>query len=318
KRQTIYGAWYPTQYAQTTTEAGYGKFNIFNAVTAEAKKQGLKVVAVVPLNNFKSVWDNNSSWRVKKAGNIDYVPFSGIYLLSASVLDYQNWYKGFIDDLVARNPNIDAIEVVEPTLDYNWDKVADQNPAALAAFSSKYPSALVGSQSWLDFRAAEFLNLIALFNQQVHKNLKQSYLVQTWTIQSNGSLMPNSTIKNSSGFDFVGVATLQNESKTDNLVTELIWQQWFSQYGTSVFNPSWISTIGASYKNTLTAAGANSNLHIHVEISTFSGAYNTTSPTDLEFQQTLQSAKSVGLGISVYDYNQVKTRNAFSYLSSWQ
>ncbi len=314
-----YGAYYPTQYSLTAVENGYGQLNIFAAITNEAKAQGIKVIAVVPLNNFKLAWDTNPNWRVKKAGNVDYIPYSGLYLLSASSVEYQNWYKGFIDDLVTRNPNIDGVEAVEPTLDYFWDGVPDQNQSALAAFAAQYPGSAVGSSNWLNFRAKEFLNLIALFNQSVHKNLKSSYVVQTWTIKSDGTLMSNTTIKNSSGFDFIGVATLQNESKTDNLVTEFLWQQWHSQYGGStIFNPAWISTVGLSYINTLKNAAANSTLHAHFEISAFTGAYNTTTPTNAEFASNAGYAKSLGIGLSVYDFFQIKSKNAFADLSNWK
>ena len=84
----------------------------------------------------------------------------------------------------------------------------DQIAEALAAFNLKYPGAAVGSPSWLTFRAQEFLNLIALFNQTVHASNKQIALVQTWTVDSNGNFFNSSVIRDSSGFDFIGVATL--------------------------------------------------------------------------------------------------------------
>ena len=313
----IYGAYYPTTYAQTLVEPGYGLQNIFGALLSEAHSQGLKVVAVVPLNNFKSVWQNNSAWRVKQAGGVDYVPYSDTYLLSASSTEYKNWYTGFINDLIARNPSVDQVEAVEPTLDYFWSGIPDQNPAALSAFSAQYPGAAVGSASWLNFRAQEFLNLVALFNQIVHANNKESGLVHTWTVKSDGSLMDARVIRDSSGFDFVGVATLTGTSKTDHMVSEFIWQQWFSEYASILFNPDWITQVAATYTNTLRAAGSSSDLIVHVEISTFTGAKNTTTPTNSEFGQTLANTATLTNGVSVYDYNQIRTRSAFSELSKW-
>ncbi len=66
---TMHGAFYPTTYNGTTVEPGYGTQNVFGVVAKEAKRQGFKVVAVVPLNNFKGVWTNNPSWRSKQADN---------------------------------------------------------------------------------------------------------------------------------------------------------------------------------------------------------------------------------------------------------
>ena len=313
-----YGAYYPTTYSNTTVEAGYGVLNIFGAVLAEAKKQGLRVVAVVPLNNFKRVWENNPSWRAKTSGNVDYKPLPDTFLLSASVTEYQNWYKGFISDLIANNPTLDVVEAVEPTLDYFWDKLPDQNITALQKFNAQYPGSLVGSVNWTNFRAQEFLNLISIFNQQVHFNGKESALVHTWTVNSSGSLIADSSIKSSTGFSFVDVSKLTEQSKTDYLIVEFIWQQWFSEYGTSVFNSQWIAQVGAEYQNTLKAAGAVSNLMVHVEISTFTGSYNTTVPTNLEFKNTIENAMTLNVGLSVYDYNQIRTKNAFNELSRWR
>jgi hypothetical protein len=312
-----YGAYYPTTYSNTIVEPDLGALNIFNAVVTQAKFYGLKVVAVVPLNNFKHVWTNNSSWRVKQASNVDYVPNADTYLLSASVTAYKNWYVGFINDLITRNPNIDWVEAVEPNLDLGWTGVPDQNNAALTLFNTQYPGSAVGSANWLNFRAQELVNLIALFNQTVHAKNKESCVVQTWTCVSAGTLMAASDVKNGSGFDFVGVSTLTGTSKTDHLIAEFIWQQWKSEYGTSVFTPEWISTIGASYVSTLQAAGNKSDLIVHVEISPFTGAYNTTTPTKSEFSRTMVATKTLTNGVSVYDYDQIRVQSAFTELSQW-
>jgi hypothetical protein len=315
---SVYGAFYPTTYSNTSVESDLGVHNIFGALVNEAHTQGLKVVAVVPLNNFKKAWQNNSSWRVKNSGGYDYLPVADTYLLSASVTAYKNWYSGFIDDLVAHNPNIDAVEAVEPTLDFLWTGAPDQNSAALSLFTSQFPTSAVGtSNDWRQFRAQQFTNLMALFNQTVHANNKESYVVQTWTIKSDGTLMDSAVIKKSSGFDFIGIATLSGSSKTDHIISEFIWQQWFSEYGTNVFNPEWISSIGNSFITTLKNAGSPSDFILHVEISNFSGAYNSTTPTLSEFARTINAVKTLNAGISVYDYNQIRTRSAFNELSQW-
>lgn len=314
---TLHGAFYPTDYAQTTVEPGYGTQNIFGTVTAEAKRQGLKVVAVVPLNNFRSIWQNNPGWRSKQAGGADYVPLADTYLLSASHPDYRAWYAGFLKDLMARNPQIDQVEAVEPTMDYSWNGVPDQNPAALSNFAVQYPGAAVGSQEWLDFRTKEFLSLITLFNQTVHGGGKKTALVHTWTVTADGNLSDATAIKNSTGFDWIAVSKLTGASKTDYLVSEFIWQQWFSTFGTTVFNPDWITNIASQYNNTLKNAGATSELIIHVEISNFAGAYNSTRPTNEQFGQTMANTAKLSNSVSVYDFNQIKTLGAFGELSKW-
>lgn len=314
---SVYGAFYPTNYDFTSVEPGYGALNIFAAITAEAHAQGLKVVAVIPLNNFKLVWENNSSWRVKDTGQVDYKPHPDIYPLSPSVNDYKNWYEGFVNDLVTRNPLIDGLEAVEPTLDFFWTGGPDQNSAALKKFNSQFPGSHIGSQNWLNFRSSEFINFIAFFNQTAHSLHKESYLVHTWTAASDGSLMNNTLIKNNTGFDFIAVATLSGKSHTDHLICELIWQQWFSEYGSSIFNSEWIKKSGTEFINILKNVGSTSDLILHVEISTFSGSSNTTIPTKSEFAQTMLAAKSLNTGLSVYDYNQIHSRDAFAELALW-
>ncbi|MGZ3690141.1 MAG: hypothetical protein ACXVAX_01475 [Pseudobdellovibrio sp.] len=314
---SISGAFYPTTYSLTSVEPGLGTQNIFGAVAKEAHAQGLRVVAVVPLNNFQTVWQANSSWRVKQAGGADYLPMANTYLLSASVPAYKTWLTGFLNDLISRNPNIDVVEAVEPTLDFSWNGVVDQNPSAISAFNSQYPGSAVGSQNWLNFRSKEFINLVALFNETVHANNKDSGLVQTWSVNSDGTLKDNTAIKNATGFDFVAVATLSGTHKTDHLVSEFIWQQWFAEYGTSVFNPDWIINIGNSYINTLRHAGSTSDLIVHAEISNFSGSYTSLRPTNAEFGRAMTATKTLTAGVSVYDYNQIRTLGAFSQLSEW-
>ena len=219
---------------------------------------------------------------------------------------------------IAATFGVDQVEAVEPTLDFYWNGAPDQNPAALAKFAIDYPGSAVGSQNWLNFRAKEFLNLIALFNQTVHANNKQSAVVNTWTINSStGKLAASDAVRNGTGFDFVGTATLTGTSKTDHLITEFIWQQWFSEYGNALFNPTWITGIASEYTSTLRNAGSTSDLIIHVEISTFAGAYNTTTPTNAQFGQNMAATALTPNGISVYDYNQIRTRGAFGELSNW-
>lgn len=314
---STYGAFYPTTYPQTQVEGGYGIQNIVGELTTAAKSNGIKVILIVPLNNFQTVWNNNPTWRVKGNGGADYLPIANTFLLSASSSAFRNWYAGFIDDVVINNPNIDGLELAEPVLDYTWSGVPDQNVSALTAFAAQYPGAIVGSASWTDFRAQELLRLIALFNQKVHQNNKEAHLVHTWTVNSSGHLLDSLVLKSNVGFDFFSVAQLTGTSKTDFLVSEFIWQQGKSEYGTAIFTPEWITIIGSEFVNAINTVGYTGALGVHVEITPFSGAFNITTPTKSEFGRSLSAAKSLNLGISVYDFNQILTQSAFSELGFW-
>lgn len=315
---SIYGSFYPTQYPGTIVESGYGAQNIFSALTQEAQKNDLKVVAVIPLNNFKTIWDLNPHWRSKISDNQDYKPFSNSYLLSVSHKDFKSWYLGFIDDLIKQNPNIDAVEIMEPTLDYFWSGGPDQNQQALALFAQQYPGQVVGSDRWYKFRANQFLSFLADFNQQVHSYKKETYFVQTWAINSLGALVSADIIKYNSGNDFISAGKLEGVYKFDNLVCELIWQQWFSEFGNLELNPVWTKKIGTDFVNLMRQNRVDSKLIIHVEISKFAGSYNITEPTTSEFLETIKAVSEIDSdGISVYDYEQIRSRKAFSELSHW-
>ena len=315
---SIYGAYYPTDYQYTNVEAGYGVMNIFAGLVAEAQKKKIKVIAVMPLNNFKTAWESNSSWRSKTSGGIDYKPFADAYLLSVSKPEFKTWYQGLIQDLVQRHPHISGVEAVEPTLDYSWAGLPDQNQAALDKFNALEPGSAVGSQNWRNFRAQEFTDFIALFNQKVHSLDKETYLVQTWTADSSGNLMDPTTIKNSSGFDFLGIGSLSGASRSDNFICELIWQQWYGEYGNSIFSPDWISAASSSFISKMKTAGSTSKLIVHIEISKFAGPYTSIQPSLDQFKQTIQAAKTTPAdGVSVYDYQQIRTLNAFNILQEW-
>ena len=81
---SVYGAFYTTTYSNTIVENGYGKQNILEAIATAAKLVSIRVVAVAPINNFKTLWTNNSAWRAKARNGADYRPFADTFLLSAS------------------------------------------------------------------------------------------------------------------------------------------------------------------------------------------------------------------------------------------
>ena len=125
---SVYGASYVTDYPHTQVEAGFGRLNILSFLSLEAKKYGIKVVACVPVNNFKRLWERKPGWRVKDKNGEDYRPAENMFLLSASHPEFKAWLFGFYKDLIYSNPYIEGVEIVEPFVDYRWQKEADYNP----------------------------------------------------------------------------------------------------------------------------------------------------------------------------------------------
>jgi hypothetical protein len=311
---SVYGAFYPTTYTQSAVEGGYGSQNILSALTTAAKSNSMKVVAVVPVNNFKSVWDKNPAWRVKNKAGADYKPFSDTYLLSAHSAGFKAWLKGFYQDLLAKNPNVDGIEAVEPTVDYYWAKDADYNPDATTQYKAAYPAGTLGDQNWLNMRAKAMTDLIQILTSSAGAVGKNSYLVQTMPAKSDGTLFSSTVLKNNIGLDLDGIMALTGTSKLTYLMGELIWQQWAAEYGTTKFSPTW--TRGASQAFISYVAGRTTPL-VHVEVSSFSGSVGTVTPTLTEFKSSLDSIKDLGVGIDVYDFSQIVKKSAWTSLSTW-
>jgi uncharacterized lipoprotein YddW (UPF0748 family) len=64
---SVYGAYYKTNYSDTIVEGGYGAADFLGQLLPAAHGKGIKVIAWLPVNNFKNVWTANSGWRSKKS-----------------------------------------------------------------------------------------------------------------------------------------------------------------------------------------------------------------------------------------------------------
>ena len=311
---SVYGALYPTTYSLTIVENGYGKQNILKELTTAAKSNGLKVVAVVPVNNFKNVWDANPLWRAKSKDGSDYVPAADHHLLSAWHPDFKAWLKGFYEDLISKNPEIDGIEAVEPMIDYRWAKESDYNPVATQNFLAAYPTGQLGDQNWLNFRAQGLTNLVGILTSVAATANKKSYLVQTWPAKPDGTLFSADVIKDNIGLDLNAVLNFTGANKLTYLMCEFMWQQWAAEYGPANFSIAWTKSAATTFINFV---GARSTPIIHVEISPFAGAFTNITPTAMELQNTLLAIKDLKVGIDVYDFYQIFKLNAWTQLSAW-
>jgi uncharacterized lipoprotein YddW (UPF0748 family) len=310
----VYGALYPTDYPLTTVENGLGTANIVQEIIKAANAGGMKVVAVVPVNNFREVWVHKPEWRSKKSNGSDYVPAHNTFMLSAHHPEFQTWLKGFYDDLLTRNPGLDGIEAVEPFVDLNWAKESDYNPKAMEAFKLAYPSAKPGDKDWFHHRAQGLTELIAILNTAAHRHKKSSFLVQTWPAKANGKLVSSTVIKNNLGLDFDAILALKDEEKLDYVIAELMWQQWAAEYGRKQFPVTWTKQAARDF---IKYVDGRSMPLIHLEISLFTGKSGTVIPTPEEFGESLSLLRDMDVGVEVYDHNQISKQNAWNHLLSW-
>jgi len=311
---SVYGAFYTTDYIYTSIEQGYGLHNIFKELTAAAKKNGLKVVAVVPINNFKIVWDEKPEWRAKTLSGEDYVPTPDSYLLSAWHPKFRVWLKNFYKDLITQNPDLDGVEAVEPFVDYNWDQKSDYNYMAKVIYKQRYPEGKFGDLDWLNFRAQGLTDLIGILNTVAHSFNKATFLVQTWPAQSDGQLFSSAQIKDNMGLDLDHILNLEGPEKLDFIIVELMWQQWAAEYGVQNFPVIWTRRAALDF---IRFVNSRAEVLVHLEISGFEGAQKKITPTKSEFMQSLISIRDLNIGIEVYDYSQINKAQAWPELRHW-
>ena len=306
----VYGAFYKTTYPMVPVEGGFGVANITQALITAAKAQGVKVIAGFPVNNFKSVWDVNPTWRSKTKAGGDYLPMVNVYPLSAWHSSYRAWYRGLIKNFLQLHPQVDGVESVEGQVDYFWNSGADYNSVANNLFTAAFPGSTLGSANWKKHRALGMTGLHGILAEEGHLVGKKAYVVQTWSVNSSGQLLSSASISDGSGFDFDGVINQTGSAKPDFLVAEFMWQQWLAEFGTNVFTPAW--TKSAAQQLAAKTAGRITPI-LHVEISSFAGAKKNVSVTDSEFIATIGAYFGTGMGIDIYDFHQLYTRGLLNY-----
>ncbi len=311
---TVYGAFYPTDYRHTIVENGFGQQNILKELTAAAKRRGMKVVGVVPINNFKAAWEQNPSWRAKKKDGTDYVPVANTYLLSTWHPEFRSWLTGFYDDLLTRNPEIDGLEAMEPSVDYKWNAETDYNPEATKIFTKLYPRAKNGDATWLKFRAQGMTDLIGMLGMAVHSHKKSSYLVQTWPVGEDGELVSSQFLRDNTGLDLDAILNMKGTKKLNYFAAELMWQQWAAEYGTDKFPVAWTRKASLEF---IRYVNGRSEPIIHLELTPFHGTAGLVTPTRKQFAESLKSIQDLNVGLEVYDYNQIVQMQGLSDLAHW-
>lgn len=310
-----HGAFYQTDYPMTEIEEHMGAQNIFNFVLEEAHHKNIKVIAVVPVNDFKTVWQTHADWRSKLQSGEDYKPFARTFHLSAWHPSFRSWFSGYVQDLLMRFPKLTGIEAVEPTVDCLWTGEPDYNPVVIAEFKKRFPQSPLSGEEWDKMRAEGITDLIRLMSRIAHEHKMLSGVVQTWPAHLDGTLMPPEMIRDAVGFDFDGVLNLQGNEKLDFVTGEFLWQQWAGEYGGSTFTPAWTRYAAKEF---LKFVGHRSLGVLHVEISPWSGQHSTVTPTVNEFADTLREIRDMGAAIDVYDHSQLERRQAWDALLQWK
>jgi hypothetical protein len=308
------GAFYQTDYPMTEVEIGYGRTQVFQKIYQLALQHQMKVIAVFPITDFNSVWEQKPEWRSKLRDGSDYRPFPHSYYLSAWHPEYRKWIRGFVRDMLTRFPDLYAIEAVEPTVDCFWMMESDYNPHSNQEFFKRHPDGTLGDGNWKKFRAQGITDLLAIMSEEAHAKGVLSGVVQTWPANADGTLFSKDLVRDEIGFDIEGILGLQGNQKMDLIIGELMWQQWKAEHGTAVFVPEW--TLRASQDFIRLVAGRSFPI-LHIEISGWIGQNSTVYPTIDEFHRSLQIIRDIAPGIDIYDHSQIENQNAWQALTGW-
>lgn len=309
---TVYGANYVTRYADTSMEGTFGRQDLLGKLIATAHANGIKVIAWMPVNNFKKAWMNHADWRSKKKDTVtDYRPDSEAFLLSTHHDGFRNWYSGLLNDLLARYPGLDGLEAAEGMVDYNWNRAADYNPVANQKYKQAYPSGTLGDVNWKVFRAKGLTDLHGTMCYLAHAKGKLCYVVQTWTARNDamGTLMNSRDIRDGAGFDFDGIMNLQAPWRPDAMIAEIMWQQWRAAYGNPAFTPEWTA---AAARDFVAKVGGRVAAYTHIELSQF----GNVTPTNQEFEASLRLSLQNSAGVDFYDYYLAKTAGTFPHVKN--
>lgn len=303
----LYGAFFQTKYPQTEVENFLGQGNFLKLFVSAAQNRKLDIVFSIPINNYETPWTLNPHWRVKNSSGKDYKPDAQSHYLSASSLEYRQWFLGLTESILKDFPGIQGLEALEPHVDLYWTQQSDFHEDALKAFKSQFPKSQPGSPDWWQFRSQELTGLLGLFFQRINQNQKESHVVQTWPAQQSGNLISAQNLRDLIGLDFVALQSLPSEKRPQFIQIQLLWQQWKAQFGTPNFNPEWVKTATLQLQDFFKSPPETStNLILHIEKSEFKGPRGTIKPSKQEFLSNLRHSVEINLPVDVYDYTQLK------------
>ncbi len=298
-----YGAYYETTY-RLNQESELGRQDFLGKFVSAAHARGIRVVAALYDHQHRGAWETHPEWREKTASGGDYnPPGTDIqYYLSTGNPGATAWWRGFLEDILRRYPDLDGVELREPIVNW-WGTDADYNPAVTAAFRTAHPRATLGDETWRRFRQAMLTRFLKSEIALVHRAGLFVHVTTVATTGTSGSLMPAGYVAHETGFDLD--ALLRGRDLPDALKVELIWQQWARLYGRVAFTPEW---TGRATLEFLREMRGRAPVIVHVELTDF----GRSSITVEEFHRTLRAADRPGLqGVDFYSVSLADAKRAW-------
>lgn len=254
-----FGAVYKTKYS-ANHKTDYGDKDFLRLLLDIAHKRGVRVLAWLPVFEHKGVWDAHPEWRIKASDGSDLLPFPNRHFLCVRQSGFQEWWKGFISDLVDHYPDLDGVDFAEPTIVWHG-KITCACPVCSKEISKG------GSDSFspeaITERARGMTDLLLASSAIVKKSGRISCVTFIATAAPTSDLLPFERQKDLSGLDVDRL--LDAPDRPQWLSVELLWQQWADTFDNPVtFRPDWTRQ---AVEQSLAQVGTRAHFVAHVELT---------------------------------------------------
>ncbi len=280
----VYGARYATSYPGVILE-DYGRQDLLGRMLDAAHARGQRVFAWLYGPQSKQLWEAHPEWRQRRADGSDFRPDADGYPLCVSHPEVRAWWVGLVDDLLARYPELDGVDIAEAQVAPWGDTTCHCEHCRAAAGA--------GLAAWRQARADGLTTFLRELIAVIHRHGKEAHLTTVFTARPDGSLMSPQEVREATGFDLE--ALLTGPDRPEVIQAELIWQQWAAAYATPAFTPEWTER---AVREAQTLVAGRARLIAHVELTDFGGG----GPTRASLDRTIAAALAGGAqGVDLYD-----------------
>lgn len=109
-----FGAVYKTNYRFNKT-TDYSKDDLLKIFIESCHKNNIQLIIWSPVLEHKGAWDANPDWRIKYLNGTDLIPEADKTILCYNNPQVREWWFGYIKDLLSNYPQIDGIDLAEPS-----------------------------------------------------------------------------------------------------------------------------------------------------------------------------------------------------------
>jgi hypothetical protein len=301
-----YGAVYKTSYPYNRM-TDYGKSDFMELFLRTAHRYHIQFIAWLPVLEHKGTWENCKEWRIKTQNGSDLMPFPNRYFLCARKPEVQEWWLGFIKDVLTHYPDIDGIDFAEPSIIWK-----NRMTCACAVCTRDLGAAAASfSSASVDERARTFTDMLARSCKLVRSKHKKSSVTVILTADRKGDLLPLSAQKDITGLDIDRLLDLP--MRPDWMSCEVLWQQWADTYNDRLtFGPEWTQR---AVKQARFMLAGKAHFIAHVELTPL----GSVTVSAAEFYAGISAAGKGGAqSIEFYDSRLVDSMKAWDGITaSW-